>query len=1138
MRTLPGFLQIAFFGLVTMGSAHAQRDLTDIPDPDPESQRRTFEVAEGMEIHLFASDPMISNPIHMNWDARGRLWVACSPIYPHIHPGKRHDDKIVVLEDRDGDGRADRHTVFVDDLLIPTAVLPGDGGAYVANSTEILHLRDDDGDGKADHSRVVLSGFGTEDTHHIIHTFRFGPDCRFYFNQSIYIHSHVETPNGVRRLAGGGVWRFRPESMDLEVFCRGLVNSWGHVFDRWGQSFVTDGAYTQGINHAFPGAMFIHAHGATRILSGLSPGQPKHCGLELLDGRHLPPEWSGSFITADFRGNRVNRFVLSEDGSSYAARQVEDVVSTRHVAFRPVDLKMGPDGAIYIADLYNPIIQHGEVSFRDPRRDHKHGRIWRITARGRPTVDPPRIVGASVKELLEFLKMPEHGHRLQARLELKSRGKEAVLPALKKWLAALDPKDPQFEHLRLEALWLRQALDVVTARLLEQILGSDDHRARAAAVRVLGQSQGRIDHALKLLEEAVLDGNPRVRLEAVNALRQAGTISAFKIAMRALEQDVDKSIDYSLWLTARELSPEWLPALDLDRGELDLDGEARKLLFALQSLDSENAVPPLVKMLENGNVSGDSLGPVLSLLADHGDGDSLRRVFDVLTSRPTLSNADRVEILSALRRAESERNIRPTGSLDPVANLLSTDAESVRAEVAHLVGVWGLSSARKSLGALLRNPEASHPARRGAALGLAALGKSAGKSALDDIVAASGNVATRALAIEALARIDLPGAARKSVDLLEQLNTDTEAAIVSELFSALIRPREGAKLLESALDGRKIAPKIALLGVETAEGSGREMSGLIAVLQKSGDLPPTELGLDSGSMSKLIAEMRSNGDLARGEAVYRRAELACTSCHSIAGAGGQVGPDLMSIGASAPADYIIESLLDPNKKIKEGYHPTEILTRDFEFYTGTLAHDDEKSVTLRIASGDEIRINKSQITERHTRGRSVMPSGLVSRLPRGEFLDLVRFLSALGRDHVVPRDRVVRRWRLLTNTETEEEEKISVHFEGFDHSSWVPAYSDVSGELPATVGARGGYFELEVSIAGKVGMKINDPRGLRYWIDGVVTPAEKTTVISLPRGQHRIGWTVDRPSRGQQALRIEIVDVPGSRASVQIVSGR
>ena len=249
-------------GVIGLGALPVFQKSVPIVDTDAEAERASFQVADGFEVNLFASDPLLAKPIQINFDPRGRLWVASSEVYPQIKPGQEANDKVVILEDTNNDGKADKTTVFADKLLIPTGIEPGDGGAYVANSTELLHLADTDGDDKADSPRIVLSGFGTEDTHHILHTLRWGPDGMLYFNQSIYIHSHVETPYGVRRLGGGGIWQFRPESMRLEVFARGWVNPWGHHFDRWGQSFATDGAGGKGINYVLPGAFMRPPSGA------------------------------------------------------------------------------------------------------------------------------------------------------------------------------------------------------------------------------------------------------------------------------------------------------------------------------------------------------------------------------------------------------------------------------------------------------------------------------------------------------------------------------------------------------------------------------------------------------------------------------------------------------------------------------------------------------------------------------------------------------------------------------------------------------------------------------------------------------------------------------------------------------------
>ncbi|MFB3132680.1 MAG: PVC-type heme-binding CxxCH protein, partial [Rhodothermales bacterium] len=637
----------------------AQDNLTNVPDPDPAVQLAALHVAEGFEVNLFATDPMIDPPIQMAWDEQGRLWVATSTSYPQPVPGQAPNDKIFVLEDTDGDGQADRSTVFADGLLTPTGILVGDGGVYVANSTEILHLRDTDGDGHADARRVVLSGFGADDTHHLIHTFRWGPDGLFYLNQSVYIYSHIETPWGVRRLRGGGIWQFNPTTLQLEVLARGMWNAWGYEFDAWGQSFATDGAGFQGLHFIFPDVAYAPAFGVERVLEGLNPDHPKYAGIALISGRHFPEDWNGDLITNDYRANRVKRFVLTEDASGFRSDEQDDLIWTDHGAFRPVDVNVGPDGALYFADWYNPIIQHGEVDFRDPRRDHRHGRIWRVTAKDRPLVTPPTLHQASVEALLDALRLPEDWTRRQAKRLLRERGVDAVQPRLDAWVHTLDRNAPNATHDLLEALWTYQAIGVVEPLLLREVLAVDDHRARAAAVRVLYHEHARVADAEALLATAIADAHPRVRREALHALGQLESANAARLALSVLDHPMDIYLDYALWHTLRTLAPHWLPRFEADAGFLGDDPQ--KITFALKSVDAPFAIAQLTQRYQDGRVPDDATAEVLEVIAKHGSPDDLDAIFTLALDGAHRGENESLAHLKALETAAREYDQTPAG---------------------------------------------------------------------------------------------------------------------------------------------------------------------------------------------------------------------------------------------------------------------------------------------------------------------------------------------------------------------------------------------------------------------------------------------------------------------------------------------
>ncbi|WP_165251442.1 PVC-type heme-binding CxxCH protein [Paludisphaera soli] len=1148
-----GATALAALSLSLTPAARAQNAVGPPPDPDPEIERRSFIVADGFEVNLFAADPLIAKPIQMNFDAAGRLWIASSEVYPQIKPGQEANDKILVLEDKDGDGRAESTTVFADGLLIPTGLEPGDGGVYVANSTELLHLKDADDDGKADSTRVVLSGFGTEDTHHLLHTLRWGHDGMLYFNQSIYIHSHLETPHGVRRLNGGGIWRFRPETMELDVFIRGLVNTWGHQIDAWGQSFATDGAGGEGINYCLPGAYYVTAVDAVRLLKGLNPGSPKYCGLEVASGRHLPDSWQGSLLTNDFRGNRVCRFVISDDGAGFASREQSELIKTTHVSFRPIDVLMGPDGAIYIADWYNPIIQHGEVDFRDPRRDHTRGRIWRVTAKNRPLVERPQLVGAEVPQLLEALKAPEEYTRRQAKRVLKERGADAVVPALAAWVAALDPADPEFERNRLEGLWTYQALDVPDPMLLDQALASKDFRVRSAAARIVPFWKGRVSDADALLAPLVTDENPRVRLESVRSLARMPSEKAASLAFQALEKPIDGFLDYALWLAARDLASAWLPGVQA--GRFNFDGHAGRLVYALQALGSPEVLQPLLSLYKQGKVPHEQDAAALNLIAAVGGPAELGLLLDLIQNKDAMPAVRQAALLNALVRAGRERKIVPAGDLARIAPLLSQPDEALRSAAVAAVGAWKVAGLRPKLAELAVAPDASASLRLEAMRGLLALGDQESAQLVARLAEPGGDPTGRTLALACLASHDPAAAADRAAAWMAELDP-ARLGEAQAVLNGFLERRDGPAALAQALVPVKLDADLAKLAVRDIRASGRSAQELIDALAKSGSLNDANRTYSAEEKAAILAAL-PQGDAARGEAIFRRESMTCLKCHAVAGAGGQVGPSLESIGASAPIDYLLDSLLEPNKAVKENFHATVVATDEGRIVTGIRVRQSDTELVLRDADDQEISIPLDSIEEQKIAG-SIMPAGLVDPLTRDELVDLVAFLSKLGKigDYAVSQERVARRWRVLASTKEAATALIRTSVEALIQNEqsfgWKPLYATVGGrlvpaELPVNPRVNAAppitlvRTDVEVSTPGAVRLKFDSARDLAFWVDGrriePAAAAPDALTLELDRGVHAV-FIAFEPGRRPDGLRCVLEDVEGSPAKARPVLGK
>jgi mono/diheme cytochrome c family protein/glucose/arabinose dehydrogenase len=483
-----------------------------------------IDVAPGYKIELFASEKEfddLANPVQLSFDNRGRLWVAVMPSYPHYKPGdSKPNDKLIILEDTDNDGKADKQTIFADDLHLTIGFEFAPGGVYLSQGTNLVLLKDTDGDDKADIQEIILSGFDDHDTHHAISAFCADPSGAIFMGEGVFLHTNVETAYGPVRATNGGFYRYSPQRHQLERVAQlSIPNPWGIAFDEWGQNFF---ALTSGpdMTWMLPGSIKPRYGVASPRPANLIEKEHRvrpTSGLEFVSSSHFPDEIQGDILinnTIGFLGTKQHTMVDDIESAGFNSKHRQDLVISTDKNFRPVDMEFAPDGSLYLIDWHNVLVGHMQHNARDPLRDHSHGRVFRITYPSRPLVKPAKIDGATIKELLDNLKLPEYRTRYRTKRELRARNEAEVLTAVKTWVDGLDKTDPRYEHHVLEALWVTWGLNQIDQNLLNQMLNANDFRARSAAVRVIRYGGHQIDDQAGLLMKAAQDDNARVRLEA------------------------------------------------------------------------------------------------------------------------------------------------------------------------------------------------------------------------------------------------------------------------------------------------------------------------------------------------------------------------------------------------------------------------------------------------------------------------------------------------------------------------------------------------------------------------------------------------------------------------------------------------
>lgn len=553
----------------------------------------------------------------------------------------------------------------------------------------------------------------------------------------------------------------------------------------------------------------------------------------------------------------------------------------------------------------------------------------------------------------------------------------------------------------------------------------------------------------------------------------------------------------------------------------------------------------LVKLLKSGRVPEERLGAIIEMVGKRGGQADLNYLYDRVVDPKGFSTAIRVKAMSALAEAAINRNSRPAGSLEklvqliPIAGSLKGPESAVGREAVRLAGLWKLKSAADRLTELARKPGADRVTQTIVLESLVGLGD---RGRLDDL-SRDPDLVVGLPATAALASLDLPRAAARAAEILPAAAAARQD--VDPLIAAFLHHKGGSDELASAIAMHSPPADAARLALRAVYAHGHSDPLLVSALGKAAGIAADVKPPSPEELVAWVALVAKKGDPVRGEAVFRRVDLNCFNCHSLAKAGGEVGPDLSAIGMSSPVDYVIRSILVPDESIKEQFHTLVVLTSDGQVFQGIVVDKDDQRIVLKEASGQTRSVPVSSI-EDQKEGGSLMPKGLANLMTRGEFLDLVRFLSELGKPgpYAIRTTPTFQRYRVLRPIPGDDAVEFRTRVMDAPAEHWSSVYARVDGSLPLDeIKAPDGktlylQAEIDASAAGPVELVLDSAAGVTLWAhDEPVALTGTSASLSLSPGREKVTFAIDPGKRDSRVLRVEIKKPAGSAAEFTVVGG-
>lgn len=992
--------------------------ITKVQSPlNPQGSIKHIAVPEGFHLELFASEPEIQGkPIAINWDEKGRLWISETVDYPNElqEPGKGRD-RIRICEDTNGDGKADKFTVFADKLSIPTSLTFANGGVIIHQAPDTLFLKDTDGDDKADVRQVLFTGWGTNDTHAGPSNLNQGLDNWIY---GILGYSGFQGKIGGEEMKfSTGFYRFKPDASKMEFLRNTSNNSWGVGISEEGVLFGSTANNNPSVHMPIPNRFYEQVRGYSgKVLPMISETarmfpitekvrQMDHhgkftagAGHALYTAREYPHEyWNRAAFVTEPTGHLAATFLIEPLGASYTSRNSWNLFAGDDEWVAPVAAEVGPDGSVWVVDWYNIIVQHNPTpqgyvtgkgnAYETDLRDKTHGRIYRVVYGNKSKPNRLTLAGASPEKLVETLKHSNMFWRRHAQRLLVERGKKDVVPALAALVADQNVDEIGLNTAAIHALWTLHGLGAIDSQLdtVKGALGHPSPGVRKVALDVLPR-QGEAGQKLVVNSKLLNDNNMQVRLSAILALAEMEPSSEAAGAVVAALNVPDNLADAVL---------------------------TDALISALARHDAQSlaalAAPNVLTNVRNGD-AGKTLNRVLSVFGEHlGRGGDAAHAVEFVTNLAKADAAIAEPILNGFVSGWP-LNRKPTDSPElgkALASLLARQNAAGKGRVVRLAKSWGsnsLTAEAKSIAELFLKQAADEK-----------LGDQARVEAASQWAQLRGDDAEAVAALLAL------------------ITPQTDSALAEGFVSSLAEatsPRAGEEIL------KKLAgwtPAVKKVGVAVLISKTDWTNSLLDAIQHD-QLPLTELALDqrtalgshpdkklahraktlieskgglpNADRQKVIEQLASisktRGDAVQGRKVF---ENNCAKCHRHSGVGNYVGPDLTGM-AVHPKEELAVHILDPSRSVEGNFRAYTVATTDGRVLTGLLASESKTAIQLLDADAKTVSLARSDIEELTASAKSLMPEGFEKTLSEKDLTNLLEFLTQKGRWLPLAIDRV------------------------------------------------------------------------------------------------------------------------------------